>query len=237
MLQLSPNECRVLGVLVEKAQTVPAQYPMTLNSIVVGANQKNNRDPVTDLSEEDVYDALDRLRAKGLVREAMLSGSRVSKFRHLAREVLGVSTEELVLLTELLLRGPQSPGELRTRASRMHDLGGIEQVEALLRGLMTTKPADESTGDEAREPLVRRLPRRPGERAERYAQLLCPDLHPLDAPTSTPHAAAPSDDAAIRDDSALAARVDELEREVRALRAAVRRLATSMGEADPLEFE
>ena len=224
MLQLTPNECRVLGVLVEKDQTVPAQYPMTLNALVLGANQKNNRDPVSNLSEEEVYDAVDGLRAKGLVREAMLSGSRVSKFRHLAREVLGVSTEELVILAELLLRGPQSPGELRSRASRMHELGGIEQVEQILRGLMQERPA--ADGQEARAPLVRRLPRRPGERAERYAQLLCPDLHPLDAPVSGAVGAAPAADA----DSGLAARVEELEREVRALRTVVTRLASAMGE-------
>jgi len=236
MLQLTPNECRVLGVLVEKAQTVPAQYPMTVNSIVLGANQKNNRDPVTSLSEEDVYEALDSLRAKGLVREAMLSGSRVSKFRHLAREVLGVDTEELVVLTELLLRGPQSPGELRGRASRMHPLESVEKVEQILRNLM--RPREASGDNPAREPLVRELPRRPGERANRYVQLLCPDLHPLDGPiaASHEHAATPAG-AAPPASSELAARVDELEAEVRRLRAAVRRLAAAMGESDPLEGE
>mgnify|MGYP001160564531 CR=1 FL=1 len=236
MLQLTPNECRVLGVLVEKAQTVPAQYPMTVNSIVLGANQKNNRDPVTNLSEEDVYEALDSLRAKGLVREAMLSGSRVSKFRHLAREVLGVDTEELVVLTELLLRGPQSPGELRSRASRMHPLESVEKVEQILRNLM--RPREASGDTPAREPLVRELPRRPGERANRYVQLLCPDLHPLDGPiaASHEHAGTPAG-AAPPASSELAARVDELEAEVRRLRAAVRRLAAAMGESDPLEGE
>lgn len=230
MLQLSPTESRVLSVLVEKALTVPAQYPMTLNSLTLGANQKNNRDPVTDLSEEDIYDAIDRLRAKGLVREAILSGSRVSKFRHLAREVLGVSTEELILLTELLLRGPQSPGELRTRASRMHPLASVEQVEELLRGLMQERPpATES--EETRPIMVRRLSRRPGERAERYAQLLCPDLHPLDGPppAPSPHAAAAGATGG-GGDASLAARVEELERELRALRTAVTKLASAMGE-------
>ncbi len=228
MLQLTPNECRVLGVLVEKAQTVPAQYPMTLNALVLGANQKNNRDPVTNLSEEEVYDAVDRLRAKGLVREAMLSGSRVSKFRHLAREVLGVSTEELVVLTELLLRGPQSPGELRSRASRMHEIGAVEQVEQVLRGLMEERPA--ADGREARGQLVRRLPRRPGDRAERYAQLLCRDLHPLDAPAAAAAPTATATAAPAEADPALAARVEELEREVRALRTVVTKLASAMGE-------
>lgn len=236
MLQPKPNECRVLGVLVEKAQTVPGQYPMTVNSIVLGANQKNNRDPITNLSEEEVYDALDSLRAKGLVREAMLSGSRVSKFRHLAREVLGVDTDELVILTELLLRGPQSPGELRGRASRMHPLESVEKVEEVLRGLMRPR---EAAGDQpAREPLVRELPRRPGERANRFAQLLCPDLHPLDGPVAATHEQTPAPAGApAAAGGELAARVDELESEVRQLRAAVRRLAAAMGEADPLEGE
>lgn len=235
MIQLSPNECRVLGVLVEKAQTVPGQYPMTVNSVMVGANQKNNRDPVTELSEEEVYDALDSLRAKGLVREAMLSGSRVSKFRHLAREMLGVSTEELVILTELLLRGPQSPGELRGRASRMHPLESVERVEEVLRGLMREQPAE---GDRpARPPLVRELPRRPGERANRYAQLLCPDLHPLDAGAAVAAgpAAAGRSAAAGAGDAGLAARVEQLEEEMRRLREAVRKLAAAMGAGDPLE--
>lgn len=237
MLQLTPSECRVLGVLVEKAQTVPGQYPMTVNSIVLGANQKNNRDPITNLSEEQVYDALDSLRAKGLVREAMLSGSRVSKFRHLAREVLNIDTDELVILTELLLRGPQSPGELRGRATRMHPLESVEKVEEVLRGLM--RPREATADHPAREPMVRELPRRPGERANRYAQLLCPDLHPLDGPVAAAHdpAPAPAGAPAAAPSGELAARVDELESEVRRLRAAVRKLAAAMGETDPLEGE
>lgn len=167
MISLKPNECRVLGVLVEKALTVPASYPLTLNGIVVGSNQRNNREPITNLDEEAALDALDALRAKGLVVEAFLSGSRVAKYRHLAREALGVSTEELAIVAELLLRGPQSPGELRSRAERMAPLGGIEKVVELVEGL-ARRP----------EPLVRELP--PMGRARRFGQLLCPDLHPID---------------------------------------------------------
>src|SRR4051812_49801787 len=120
MLTLNANEARVLGVLVEKAQTTPAQYPMTLNAMVNGANQKNNREPVTNLSEDQVFEALEGLRTKRLANEVMLSGSRVQKYRHIARESLGIQTSELVILTELLLRGPQTIGELQGRASRMH---------------------------------------------------------------------------------------------------------------------
>ncbi|MBC7834899.1 MAG: DUF480 domain-containing protein [Phycisphaerales bacterium] len=213
MVTLSEDESRVLGVLVEKAQTVPGQYPMTLNSVVLGCNQKNNRDPVTSLTEERVYDAIDRLKAKGLVREAFLSGSRVAKYRHLAREVLNVGTEELVLLTELLLRGPQSAGELRGRASRMHPLETLEAAQGFLAGLRSRS-----------EPMVRELPARPGERATRWVQLLSPDLHPVDAGA----AAAPARESAAgqRESSDLEARIDSLEQEIESLRAEV----TALGE-------
>ena len=169
MLTLTKDECRVLGVMVEKAQTTPGQYPLTLNGVTLGCNQKNNRDPVTNFTEERVFDAMDKLRGRGLARELMLSGSRVPKFRHMAREVLEVTTSELVVLAELLLRGPQTVGELRGRATRMHPIESLEEAQALLDGLMG-RP----------EPMVRELPPAPGSRAKRYVQLLCPDLHPLD---------------------------------------------------------
>jgi hypothetical protein len=225
MLTLTKDECRILGVLIEKAQTTPGQYPLTLNALVVGSNQKNNRDPVTNFDEERVYDAVDSLRGKGLVREAMLSGSRVPKFRHVAREALGVSTEELVILAELFLRGPQSVGELRGRATRMHPIESLEEAQAVLDGLMK-RP----------EPMVRELPPLPGQRAKRYAQLLCPDLHPLDHVASS--AAGGADESAggaeaRSADPELGARLDRLEAEVRALRQGLQKLAAALGEADP----
>lgn len=180
MVMLKADECRVLGVLVEKAQTTPAQYPMTLNGIVVGCNQKNNRYPVVEWDEDRVMAALDGLRGKGLVREAMLSGSRVAKFRHLGREVYGIDTGELVVLTELLLRGPQSIGEIRGRASRMHDLGSLEAVQGIVDGLRARKSADGGAG-EAREALVKEYPAPAGSRAKLYGQILCPDLHAIEA--------------------------------------------------------
>ena len=225
MIMLTRDECRVLGVLVEKALTTPGQYPLTLNSLVLGCNQKNNRDPVTNLTEERVYDAVDGLRKKGLVREAMLSGSRVSKFRHVARETLNVTTEELVILTELLLRGPQAIGEIRGHASRMHPLDSIESAQALVEGLMKR--------DEA---MVKEIPPLPGQRAKRYVQLLCPDLHPLDHAS---HAGAAADDDSDDDESGvsrdeLQARVAALEGEMETLKGALRKLAAAVGEADPL---
>lgn len=230
IITLTDTESRVLGTLVEKAQTVPGQYPLTLNGLVVGCNQKNNRDPVTNLSEDDVLDAIDGLRTKGLVREAMLAGSRVHKYRHIAREALGVGTGELALLTELLLRGPQAAGELRGRAMRLlppgdQSLATLESTAEVLAGLASRDPA-----------MVRRLPRRPGERAERWVQLLCADLHPLDGPVGaaasdddTPRPAGASRPSRSGDDDASAARIAELQEQVTALREAVRRIASAVG--------
>jgi uncharacterized protein len=230
MVNLTFNEARVLGTLIEKAQTVPAQYPITLNSLVLGCNQKNNREPVTNLSEDDVLDALDGLRGKKLAAEVMLSGSRVSKYRHLAREGLAVSTAQLVILAELLLRGPQSLGELRGRASRMHPLESLEAVQEILNSLMRR---GEGEGAEAGEPLVRSVAPAPGSRAMRFAQLLAPDIHPLDAPAAGAAGAGRGGDGPGIDgdtaDPALAARVDELERQVESLRSELQALRERTG--------
>jgi len=204
---LQPDEARVLGTLVEKAQTTPNQYPLTLNGLVVGVNQKNNRSPVVELDEERVLRALDGLRAKGLVREVSLTGSRVEKYRHVARETLAVGTSELVLLAELLLRGPQTSGELRTRASRMHPLESIETVEAALAGMGARTP-----------PLVREMPPSPGTRAPRWVQLLSEGLHPLDAPAERCAAEEPRGDDRL---AALERRVAALESELASLRSAL----------------
>ncbi len=214
MKRLEPNECRVLGVLVEKAMTTPAQYPLTLNALVNGCNQKNNRDPVLNLDEEAVFDAVDSLKQKGYVREVHLTGSRVEKYRHVAKEVLEIDTTALVILTELLLRGPQTVGELRGRATRMHPLESMEVVEASLSNLMNRQ-----------EPLVQEVAPAPGSRARRYAQLLCPDLHAVDACSM-----APVGGAAERGGSGeLAARVAALEEQVASLRDAVARIHAALG--------
>ncbi len=204
MTTLTPGQCRVLGTIVEKAQTVASQYPITLNALVTGCNQKNNRHPITHLSEAEVLDALDGLRQNKLVSEVMLSGSRVSKYRHLARETLGVSTLELIILTELLLRGPQSIGEVRGNASRMHAIESIEAVRAVLDGMMVPQ------GD--RPALIKEVPAPPGSRGTRFVQLLCPDLHRLDAPTQ-----------AVASEG-LEERVAALEEQVRALTEKLRAL-------------
>lgn len=201
MIALTPEECRVLGVMVEKAQTTPGQYPMSLNAVTVACNQKNNRDPIVEWDEDTVFDALDRLRRKNIVREVSLSGSRVAKFRHVAREILSVTTEELVLLAELLLRGPQSVGELRGRAGRMAPLGTLEDVERVLDAMRSRA-----------EPLVQEIP---GGRTRRFAQLLCPALHPLDSR---------EDDSGGPREPGLGERVARLEAEVRELKSLLERL-------------
>ena len=222
--QLDPDECRVVGVMIEKAHTTPAQYPMTLNAITAGCSQKSNRHPVVNFDEMQVQDTLDRLRAKGLAVMVDMAGSRVLKYKHDLRQTLGLSTSERVVMAELLLRGPQTLGELRTRASRMHPLESLEVVQNVLQHLMDRD-----------EPFVKRLAPTPGSRAERYAQLLCPDLHPVEllgveaAATGTTRT----------DQTALADRVQRLELEVAQLRQVVRRVAVSLGEPqladDPAE--
>src|SRR4051812_80612 len=165
MVQLSPTEARVLSVLIEKATTTPEQYPLSLNALVAGCNQKNNRDPVLTLSDDEVFDAVEGLRAKQLVVRVDTIGSRVAKYRHHAGEVLHCRGGELAILSELLLRGPQTLGELRGRASRMHPMATLEDAKTMVRALM-----------EHTEPLAKEIAPAPGSRAERFAQLLCPEI-------------------------------------------------------------
>jgi len=225
MIQLTANESRVLGVLVEKAHTTPQQYPLTLNALVNGCNQKSSRNPVMNLDEDDVMEAIDGLRSKQLVREAMLSGSRVAKYKHNAREALAIETPELAVLTELLLRGPQTVGELRGRASRMHELKSLEDVQEVLRGLKGRE-----------EPLVKELPPEPGSRARRYAQLLCPELNAEAerqvSMTATPPAAVTP--MLSNDTEELEERIGKLEHEVQELRAMIEKFAAS---SEPRQFD
>jgi uncharacterized protein YceH (UPF0502 family) len=230
MIQLTADESRVLGVLVEKAQTTPEQYPLTLNQVVNGANQKNNRDPVLAMDETAAFDALEGLRGKGVVVRVDSVGSRTNRYRHNANDVLRVRPAELALLAELLLRGPQTLGELRGRASRMHAFETLDDVKNMLRALA-----------EREEPMVKEVPPAPGSRAGRYAQLLCPDLHPLEVAAgggaASDETGAPVESRAPAAGAGLADRVVRLESEVARLRAALTRLATSLGEADPLAAE
>ena len=158
-MTLNENEVRVLGSLVEKELTTPEYYPLSLNSLTNACNQKSNRDPAMALTEEDVVRALDSLRFKQL---AVLSaeGGRVPKYRHLLAEKLGLMPAEQAILCELLVRGPQTGGELRTRCERMHPFGDSAAVEEVLGELMVRET-----------PLITLLPRQPGRKEGRYAQL------------------------------------------------------------------
>ncbi|NLW86187.1 MAG: DUF480 domain-containing protein [Planctomycetes bacterium] len=221
MQNLAPDEIRVLGVLIEKELTTPDLYPLTLNSTVNGCNQKNNRHPVTSLDESAVMTALDGLRDKGYVVFVDAIGARASKFRQQAQQALGIGVKELVILAELMLRGPQTVGEIRTRASRMHPLDSLDVVSNTLT-LMMDRP----------EPLVRAVAPAPGSRAQRFAQLLCPQAHPLDAAVEE---AARRPVALAAGAGELSQRVELLERRVASLGAALRKLADALGETDPLE--
>jgi uncharacterized protein YceH (UPF0502 family) len=232
MIELNPEEARVLGVLVEKAYTTPAQYPLSLNAVVTGCNQKSNRFPTTNYDEDRALRALDRLRSKSLVTEVHSAGGRTPKYRQEAMKVFELRTAELVVLAELLLRGPQTVGELRGRASRMHPLDSTQVVETVLKGLMEREP-----------PLVQRVAPQPGSRAERYAQLLSPGLHRLEsgAPTaaSSDHAQTSSteQDASVSHRRAtreeLEERVERLERAVARMYDYMDGLAQHLGEAGP----
>lgn len=184
-IQLEPLEARVLGVLIEKELTTPDQYPLSLNAVTVGSNQKNNRDPVMDLMDGDVAVAIQKLVRRGIVGSVHPVGSRVERFRHNTAAVLALETPQIAVLAELMLRGPQQPGELRTRVERMTECETLERLHEILRPMMESG-------------LVVRLAPSPGTRAERYAQKLAPDAHPLTAPaapyvaaSTAPRAAAP----------------------------------------------
>ena len=177
-------EIRVLGCLVEKQRTTPDAYPLTLNSLRLACNQSTNRDPVLDLSESEIRGALERLGRRKWTRLASWSSGRSMKYRHMLDETLGLDGPQISLLAVLMLRGPQTPGELRQRTERLHHFGEAELEETI-------------AALEGRE-LVRQLPRRPGQREQRYEQLLGegaargrePDRpeEPAPAPTAGPTA-------------------------------------------------
>ena len=175
--ELTPLEARVLGVLVEKQATVPDSYPLSLNSLLSGCNQKTARDPVMNVGEAEVLEAIDGLKQLSLLFET--SGSRVVRFEHNAARALGVPTQGAALLATLVLRGPQTAAELRLNCERLHHFADISSVDAFLDELAAKTP-----------PRVVKLARAPGEREARWAQLLCgePPRVAVEAP-SPPSAA------------------------------------------------
>lgn len=222
-IELTPLEARVIGALIEKQITTPDQYPLSLNALVAACNQKSNREPVMELDEAAVQGTLDKLSARHLIMERSGFGSRVPKYQHrlcnTEAGTLKLDPQELAIVTELMLRGPQTPGELRTRAGRMASFGGVAEAEAALSRLSVQQP-----GPEGRTPLVVCLAREPGRRESRYAHLLCGPV--ADAGTAEPEmAAAP----ALHSGAGQEDRLSRLEDEVRALRRELEALKASLG--------
>jgi hypothetical protein len=210
-LTLTPIEARVLGALIEKEITTPEYYPLSLNALTNACNQKSNRDPAMHLEENEIRKALNHLEYQSLLRSVSSTDSRVTKFEHRLQDVFNFYRPEVAIICELLLRGPQTPGELRTHASRMHAFEDLESVHSALSRLEKRDP-----------PLVMVLPRQPGTKEARYAHLLG-DALPVAA--STPlHAAA------VRDNEAVPAssneRIEALAAEVADLRSQIADLQT-----------
>ena len=199
-VQLTAEECRVLGCLVEKAIATPDYYPLTLNSLISACNQKSSRDPVVSYDESDVMGAIDGLKEKRLATRITSSDSRVPRFRHIMPDALRLNQPQLVTLAVLMLRGPQTVGEIRGRTGRMYEFESLQEVEETLQNLAMRDP----------HRLVVHLPRRPGEKEARWAHLLCgePEVEMTEAaaPAARPSA------------SALEGRVAALEEELAALR-------------------
>ena len=216
MRPLTPDEARVLGTLMEKARTVPDSYPLTLNTLVAGCNQKSSREPLMNLSDAQAQEALDSLRLLSLVFES--SGSRVARWEHNFQRGVGVPEQSAVLLGLLMLRGPQTAGELRINAERWYRFADISSVEAFLDEL-------QERSEEKGGPLVVKLARAPGMREQRWAHLLC---GPVEAGT------APDEGGTVQlPRGALEARVQALENEVAALRSAVQNMANELGMSPP----
>ncbi len=209
---LTDIEVRVLGSLVEKQVTTPEYYPLTLNSLTLACNQKNNRHPVTSYDEDAVAGALETLREKNLVYVFHGSTSRVPKYKHVMPEVMHLSAAELAITCVLMLRGAQTPGELRGSASRFYEFSRLEEIQQTLDSLIAREP----------EPLVMRLPRQPGQKEPRFAHLLS---GPVDVGAVAEQAVRVSAPRPSQSD-----RVDRLEQEMATLAAAMQKLQEQFNE-------
>jgi uncharacterized protein len=202
---LTPAELRVLGSLLEKQRTTPDAYPLTLNALRAACNQSTNRDPVVNYDEETIRDALAHLGRRRWTRLASGHGSRAAKYRHLLEDELHVGREEQALLAVLMLRGPQTPGELLQRTERLYHFDGSADLHGVLDRLIERD-------------LVARLERRPGQREERYMHLLGGDAPPEEVAAAPAPVAPPADD-----------RLDRIERELADLRAQIEALREAIG--------
>ena len=208
-IKLTETEVRVLGSLIEKDITTPEYYPLSLNALVNACNQKSNRDPVMQLDEDAVRDALEGLQEQRLAGPARGADSRVTKYEQRLQEVFNFTRPEIAVLCVLLLRGPQTPGELRGRADRMHHFETLEDVQSALQKLMQREP-----------PLAKVLPRQPGTKESRYAHLLSGDVVEAEAPVQSR--------ATAERNPVDAERISRLEGEVASLRGEVGELRDQM---------
>jgi len=206
---LNPAEARVLGALVEKDITTPDYYPLSLNALINACNQKNNREPVTNFDEETVRLALRNLSDKRLAGPASGADGRVTKYEHRMQEVFNFTRQETALICVLLLRGPQTPGELRGRTERMYQFEHLDDVLSGLQQLMRREP-----------PLAKALGRRPGTKEIRYAHLLSGDVEAWEPPAETASSSASAD----------AERLIQLEEKVATLQAEVAELKQQMAD-------
>jgi hypothetical protein len=215
-IELTPAEARVLGCLIEKQIATPDLYPLSLNALTNACNQKSNRDPVLDLAETDVQQSIDSLVSKRLVIERSGFGSRVPKYQQRFCNTefasLQFTEQERAIICELLLRGPQTPGELRSHANRLCKLGDVSEVEAALANLMRREDG----------PFVARLPREPGRRESRYMHLFGGEapaqLEPAEAPERGYHAGSTTTD-----------RIDQIEKQIAQLRAELDEIKRKLG--------
>ena len=205
---LTEVEARVLGALLEKETTTPDYYPLSLNALVNACNQKSNREPVMSLDEVTVRVALETLQQKALAGPAKGADSRVTKFEHRLQEIFNFDRREAAILCVLLLRGPQTPGELRGRAERMYRFEDLDQVQSALQQLMRREP-----------PLVKVLPRQPGTKEARYGHLLSGEIQGSEAPAVEAHSTQPDE-----------SRMAQLEEEIAVLKRELAELKEQMAE-------
>lgn len=203
--ELTPVETRILGCLLEKERLTPENYPLSPNALTAACNQSTNREPVMSLDEQTVEEGVIGLREKKLAMVVHQAGARVQKYRHTLPDHYDLSTKEVALLCVLMLRGPQTPGELRARTERMHPFGSLDEVEACL--------AELARGD---DPLVRAFPARPGQKERRFVQLLSGEPGEMEMTAPAQEGTSPR--------AGTGARVEALEQEVAALRSELQQL-------------
>lgn len=207
---LTRVETRVLGALVEKSVTTREQYPLSLNALRAACNQKSSREPVMDLGESEIEAAIESLREKHLAWQIARTGSRTTKYKHGFTDVIPLSPAQLAVLCVLMLRGPQTPGELRGRTGRLHEFSSLGEVDEILQELVAWPDG----------PLAEKLTRQTGRKECRYAHLLCGDAQPPEPERAVPEPAAPREaDASDERVTALEAQVTELQAELEEIRA------------------